>query len=81
MNENLEIIKDIVSLSVEVTTKGLAKARVEYVPDSENLYLRLDYGKDCIAGMTEYSKTFRAMTRNKESLEYILKELKAIEVN
>lgn len=31
MNENLEIIKDIVSLSVEVTSKGLAKARVEYI--------------------------------------------------
>ena len=79
IKENLEIIKEIVVLSVEITAKGLAKAEIEYIPNSDNLYIRLDYGTDYIAGMTEFQKTFRSRISNKESLEYILKELKDIE--
>lgn len=79
IKENLEIIKEIVGLSVEITAKGLAKVEIEYIPNSDNLYIRLDYGTDYIAGMTEFQKTFRTRTSNKESLEYILKELKDIE--
>lgn len=79
IKENLEIIKEIVALSVEITVKGLAKAEIEYISNSDNLYIRLDYGTDYIAGMTEFQKTFRTRTSNKEGLEYILKELKDIE--
>ena len=81
MDKKLEIVKEIVALSVDITDRNIAKASLRFFPSSENIEVTIEYGKNHICGMTEYSKSFKTLSSSEEGLNIILKELRDLSSN
>lgn len=82
MNDNLELIKEIVVLGVDISTNQKEKVAFEFFPRTHVLQISIDIKEHKDMHITELSKSLSVNTSNLEAVKFVIKELQAIkEIN